>query len=94
MRAVSACVLVALLAMPAGAADDVAFQADQKIRAVRETLEERAPATSEAARRDVLDAELSLRRAENRRKSGNDRAALKHAKKAEATLERAKDGQR
>jgi hypothetical protein len=44
MRTLSACVLTALLAMPAAAADNVAFQADQKIRAVRETLEQRAPA--------------------------------------------------
>jgi hypothetical protein len=94
MRTLSACVLAALLAAPAAASDDVASQADQKIRAVRETLEERAPATTDAARLEVLAAELSLRRAENRRKAGNDRAALKHAKKAEASLERAKKGQR
>ena len=83
-----------LLALPVAAAD-VRLEAEQTMAAVRQKLDDRTHAlTADEARGNVRDAEISLKRAENRQQSGNSRGALKHAKKAQQQLTAAEEVQK
>ena len=83
-----------LLALPVAAAD-IRLEAEQTMEAVRQKLDDRAHAfTTNEGRGQVKNAQTSLKRAENRQRSGNARGALKHAKKAQEQLAAAEEAQK